>query len=194
MQYAGVTRRFVALVIDGFVFVGISAVLGLLAGGAYSSSTSTSTSTSFDAGVQIGNGPMLGALVLFFVYYVVCEGLFGRTLGKRILGLRVVGEDGSPIFLGAAFLRNLLRIVDGLFFYLVAAISVWSSPTRQRLGDRAAHTYVVVDNGSTYLQRVSAGTERRPPPAYGGNVPIYTEDDFRSDIARAEQLKSRPSS
>jgi uncharacterized RDD family membrane protein YckC len=192
MQYAGVAHRFVALVIDGFVFAGICVILGLLAGGAYSTSTSTSTSTGFDAGVQIGDGPMLGAVALFFVYFVVCEGLFGRTLGKRILGLRVVGEDGAPIFLGAALLRNLLRIVDGLLFYLVGAISVWSSPTRQRLGDRAAHTYVVLDNGSTYLQRVSARTERRPP-AYGRNVPIYTEDDFRSDIARAEQLKSRPS-
>jgi uncharacterized RDD family membrane protein YckC len=193
MEYAGVTRRFVALVIDGFVFVGIIVVLGLLAGGAYSTSTSTPTSASFDAGVQIGNGPMLGALVLFFVYYVVCEGVFGRTLGKRILGLRVVAEDGSPIYLGAAFLRNLLRIVDGLFFYLVAAISVWSSPTRQRLGDRAAHTYVVLDNGSTYLQRVSARAEWRPPPTDGENAPTYSEDDFRSDLARADQFKSRPS-
>ena len=190
MEYAGVTRRFVALVIDGFVLVGISVVVGLLAGGAYS----TSTANSYDAGVQVGNGPMFAALVLFFAYYVICEGLFGRTLGKRILGLRVVGEDGSPIYLGAAFLRNLLRIVDGLFFYLVAAISVWASPTRQRLGDRAARTYVVLDSGSTQLRRVSAMTEWRPPPAYGGNVPIYTEDDFRSDVARAERFKSRPSS
>jgi uncharacterized RDD family membrane protein YckC len=188
MEYAGVTRRFVALVIDGFVLLGISVVVALVAGGGYS----TSTANSYDAGVQVGNGPMLAALVLFFAYYVICEGLLGRTLGKRILSLRVVGEDGSPISLGAAFLRNVLRIVDGLFVYLVAAIAVWASPTLQRLGDRAAHTYVVLDSGSTYLRRVPAMTEWRPPPAYGGNVPIYTEDDFRSDVARAERFKSRP--
>jgi uncharacterized RDD family membrane protein YckC len=110
MEYAGVTRRFVALVIDGFVLLGISVVVGLVAGGAYS----TSTANSYDAGIQVDTGPMLAALVLFFAYYVICEGLFGRTLGKRILSLRVVGEDGSPIYLGAAFLRNLLRLVDGL--------------------------------------------------------------------------------
>jgi uncharacterized RDD family membrane protein YckC len=190
MQYAGVTRRFVALVIDGFVLLGISVVVGLLAGGAYS----TSTANSYDAGIQVDTGPMLAALALFFAYYVICEGLFGRTLGKRILSLRVVGEDGSPIYLGAAFLRNLLRLVDGLFFYLVAAVSVWSSPTRERLGDRAAQTYVVLDSGSTYLRRASAMTEWRPPPGYGENVPIYGEDDFRSDVARAQQFKSRQSS
>jgi uncharacterized RDD family membrane protein YckC len=190
MEYAGLTRRFVALVIDGFVLLGISLVVGLAAGGAYS----TSTANSYDAGIQVDTGPMLAALALFFAYYVVCEGLFGRTLGKRILSLRVVSEDGSPIYLGAAFLRNLLRLVDGLFFYLVAAVSVWASPTRQRLGDRAAHTHVVLDSGSTYLWRASAMTEWRPPPADGGNVPVYTEDEFSSDLARAKGFKSRPSS
>lgn len=190
MQYAGVTRRFVALVIDGFVFLGISIVIGLLAGAA--TTTSTTSDGTHTVYLQIGNGPMFTAVVLFFAYYVLCEGLFGRTLGKRILSLRVVTEDGSPIYLGAAFLRNLLRIIDGLFFYLVAAISVWASPTRQRLGDRAAHTYVVLDSGSTYPRRAPTTTEWRPPPAYGGNAAIYTEDDFNTDIARAEQFKNRP--
>jgi uncharacterized RDD family membrane protein YckC len=190
MEYAGVTRRFVALVIDGFVLLGICLIVGLLAGGAYS----TSTASSYDAGVQVDGGPMLAALVLFFAYYVICEGLVGRTLGKRILCLRVVREDGSPIHLGAAALRNLLRIVDGLFGYLVAAISVWTSPTRQRLGDRAARTYVVLDSDSTYPRRVPAVTEWRPPPTYGGGLPTYTEDAFMADLARADRFKSRPHS
>jgi uncharacterized RDD family membrane protein YckC len=177
MEYAGVARRFIAVVIDGFVFMAIAIVLGLVAGGAYSSSTPNS----YNAGVQLGNGPLLAALVLFFTYYVVCEGLFGRTLGKRLVGLRVVAEDGSPIYLGAAFLRNLLRIVDAFFFYLVAAVSVWSSPTRQRLGDRAARTFVVVDGFSTYPRPVSAPRV---------SVPVYSDDDFRSDLARAERFKS----
>jgi uncharacterized RDD family membrane protein YckC len=43
----------------------------------------------------------------------------------------------------ASIIRNLLRIVDGFFFYLVGAIVVWVSKGRQRLGDMAAHTLVV---------------------------------------------------
>jgi uncharacterized RDD family membrane protein YckC len=175
MEYAGVTRRFVALVIDGFVLLGISVVVGLLAGGAYS----TSTANSYDAGIQVDTGPMLAALALFFAYYVISEALFGRTLGKRILSLRVVSEDGSPISLGAAFLRNLLRLVDGLFFYLVSAIAVWASPTRQRLGDRAAHTCVVLDSGSTYLPRASAMTEWRPPPGLRRERPDLQRGRFQ---------------
>ena len=44
---------------------------------------------------------------------------------------------------GAALVRNLLRLVDALFFYLVGAIFALASPRGQRLGDRAAHTLVV---------------------------------------------------
>jgi hypothetical protein len=53
----------------------------------------------------------------------VLEGLFGWTLGKRVTGLVVLAEDGSPIDIRSALKRNLLRVVDGLFFYLVAAVA-----------------------------------------------------------------------
>jgi uncharacterized RDD family membrane protein YckC len=67
----------------------------------------------------------------------------GMTLGKRIVGIRVVDEEGDVAGFGAAIVRNLLRLVDGLFFYLVGAIFALTSPRGQRLGDRAAHTLVV---------------------------------------------------
>ena len=39
--------------------------------------------------------------------------------------------------------RTVLRIIDSLFCYLVAFITVLASAKRQRLGDMAAHTLVV---------------------------------------------------
>lgn len=60
-----------------------------------------------------------------------------------MLGLRVVKTDGSPLGWSQAVIRNLLRVIDGLFSYLVGAILIWDSPLRQRLGDRAAKTVVV---------------------------------------------------
>jgi uncharacterized RDD family membrane protein YckC len=67
----------------------------------------------------------------------------GATLGKRMVGIRVVGEDGEHVTIGAAIVRNLLRLVDALFFYLVAFVFAVTSTRGQRLGDRAAHTVVV---------------------------------------------------
>jgi uncharacterized RDD family membrane protein YckC len=36
-----------------------------------------------------------------------------------------------------------LRLIDGLFFHLVAFVSVLASGKNQRLGDMVAHTLVV---------------------------------------------------
>jgi uncharacterized RDD family membrane protein YckC len=58
-------------------------------------------------------------------------------------GIHVVGEDGGHLTFEASLVRNLLRLVDCLFFYLVGAIFALTSPHGQRLGDRAAHTLVV---------------------------------------------------
>ena len=61
-----------------------------------------------------------------------------------IVKLRVVREaDGSPIGYGAAAVRTVLRIIDGIFIYLIGAILIWTSDKKQRLGDRVAHTIVV---------------------------------------------------
>ena len=76
-------------------------------------------------------------------YYVVMEKTSGATLGKMAMKLKVVRQDGSAIDWQASVVRNLLRLIDGFFFYLVGAIVVWVSKSKQRLGDMAAHTIVV---------------------------------------------------
>jgi uncharacterized RDD family membrane protein YckC len=95
------------------------------------------------AGVELGGQATLFLLFLVLCYYVLAEAYTGMTLGKRIVGIRVVEEDGSELRFGAAVVRNLLRLVDGLFLYLIGAIFAFSSPRGQRIGDRAAHTVVV---------------------------------------------------
>jgi uncharacterized RDD family membrane protein YckC len=61
-----------------------------------------------------------------------------------LLGIKVVREDNGEVpGLGGATIRTLLRIVDGIFNYLVAFITVLISGKNQRFGDMAAHTLVV---------------------------------------------------
>jgi uncharacterized RDD family membrane protein YckC len=81
--------------------------------------------------------------IVGIAYYVVMETMYGGTVGKLALGLKVVKEDGSAPDWQTSIIRTLLRIVDGLFFYLIGAILVWTSPTNQRLGDKVAKTFVV---------------------------------------------------
>jgi uncharacterized RDD family membrane protein YckC len=72
---------------------------------------------------------MLLAFGVEWFYHCVCELLFrGQSLGKRIMGIRVVRDDGSPVNPGASLLRNLLRFADSfLFLNLLAFTSMAAS-------------------------------------------------------------------
>jgi uncharacterized RDD family membrane protein YckC len=83
----------------------------------------------------------LNALILFG-YGWLLEASFGATLGKTLIGIRVVRSKRRSA-LAASAIRNLLRIVDGFGFYIVGAMVASCSESRQRLGDLCAGTAVV---------------------------------------------------
>jgi len=85
---------------------------------------------------------VLGACLGFTAYHAVMERLCGATVGKRLLGLLVVGSDGTPLRFRAALGRALAFNVDGLFFAL-PAYQAMKLPPHQRLGDRWCDTLVV---------------------------------------------------
>ncbi len=124
IQYVGVGPRFLALLIDAIIIGVVGGILGVI----FRNSPGLS-------------GGVTGLLAL--AYFIVLEATQGATLGKMALGLRVTRTDGAPISWTESIIRNLLRIIDGLFVYLVGAILIWTSPLKQRLGDRVAKTVVV---------------------------------------------------
>ncbi|MBA2451790.1 MAG: RDD family protein [Chloroflexia bacterium] len=135
MDRVGVGPRALALIIDSLIFVlGACCVLLLISLGSGGEFETT-------------GGPAWGINALFtllyLAYFIVLEGTSGTTLGKRVLKLKVVKVDGSPIDMRESVIRNVLRFVDGLFSYLVGAILIWTNPNKQRLGDRVANTIVV---------------------------------------------------
>jgi uncharacterized RDD family membrane protein YckC len=140
LENAGVPLRFVAVLLDAvIVLFPLSIVVGLLNGGGYVERGDGHV----NAGVDVAGKGAWSFLLVALAYYALSESLTGTTLGKRMVKIRVVGEDGEHLGLGAAVVRNLLRPVDALFFYLVGALFAFTSPLGQRLGDRVAHTVVV---------------------------------------------------
>lgn len=90
----------------------------------------------------------LAALAYFAVtilYGMATELIWrGQTVGKRVLGLRVMDAAGGRLQPSQIVMRNLIRPVDALpLFYLVGAIASFASAKSQRLGDLAAGTVVV---------------------------------------------------
>ena len=84
----------------------------------------------------------VGFEMLYFVVLEVATG--GRSIGKRLLGLRVVKDGGFPIGLRESLIRNLLRTADALpANYLVGLTAMVASAQGKRLGDIAAGTVVI---------------------------------------------------
>jgi len=83
--------------------------------------------------------------VVSLLYGMVSEWMWqGQTVGKRMLGIRVMDRDGLPMQVSQIVVRNLLRPVDMLpVFYLVGGVTVLGSRYGQRIGDFAANTVVV---------------------------------------------------
>ena len=80
-----------------------------------------------------------------FVYHFLLEWLTGLTIGKRLLGLRVVADDGTPLGVRGSLLRNALRLIDGLLYWGVAVAIILLRGDGKRLGDVVGRTLVVRD-------------------------------------------------
>ncbi len=110
-------------------------------------------------------------LTAFFAYYVIAEGCFGTTVGKRLLGMRIVRvSDGQRCGVLAAVVRTVMRLVDYVFLSLPGLIAITSSSHRQRYGDRAAKTMVVIETPEAVLHvddgcRPATGLDTSRAPA-----------------------------
>jgi uncharacterized RDD family membrane protein YckC len=92
--------------------------------------------------------------VIFFLYLWLLEATFGATPGKAMVGIRVVRtNERNPLAVTA--IRNVLRIVDGLGFYLVGAMVAACSGLHRRLGDLCAGT-VVIEEDFGYGVKIAA--------------------------------------
>ena len=132
------------------------------------------------AGAFVSAGVSAGLyLVLWFVfdwfYFGLSEGLFrGKTMGKHLYGLRVIKEEGYPITLWAALLRNFVRAADSLpMLYGVGFLTMLIAGQFRRLGDIVART-VVIEERRVRVPRepiILEKIEPLPRTDLGGYVP-----------------------
>lgn len=113
------------------------------------------------------NAPLfLVSLAYGFGIFGLMQGLTGASIGKHIMGLRVVKADGTICGVGRATGRWAMFIVDAFFCFLVGLITVLVTRPHRRVGDFAAGTFVVgKDWTGTPIGGAPPGYG--PPPGYG---------------------------
>ena len=114
-------RRIVAILIDNIILIILSFLLAILIG--------TYGEPLYKSLVQI--------IILWISYGIILEAWKGQTVGKMILGIIIIKEDGSPCDLFSAIIRNVFRIIDVLpAFYLIGFLFIILSEKGQgREGD-----------------------------------------------------------
>ncbi len=95
---------------------------------------------------------VLTAIAVWFLITSVAMGVFkGQSLGKKLVGTRVVQVGGAPAGFGTSLLRDqlarLLFVVP--LFFLVDAIWAAASEEHQTLRDKMTSTYVVRESATT---------------------------------------------
>ena len=104
-------KRLIALIIDAAIVSVTLAVIAILAAIPFLIGF-PATIGSFPAwwfGWWGLAGAGLGSIVIF-LYFFLAEGLYSRTIGKEIMGLRVEKVDGRPLEFRDSFVRNISKI------------------------------------------------------------------------------------
>ncbi len=143
MAYAGVGKRFVAEIIDGIIIgIPIAIIAGI--GGAMNAATNADgTAQPSPVGIVL----IVIAIILGTLYEPLMTARKGarngQTIGKGLMGVRVVRTDGAPVTAGTSWLRFIIKqLISGSVLYLGFLWALWDK-NKQTWHDKIANTYVV---------------------------------------------------
>ena len=116
--YAGIEKRFLALIIDGVVICFLTSAFYIY-------------------------GLWYFVFLISPLYFILLEGSnMQATLGKKLLGIRVINMNCNKIGYGTAFVRYIGKIVSTVILFIGYLMALFSD-TRQALHDKIADTFVV---------------------------------------------------
>jgi serine/threonine-protein kinase len=137
--FAGFGRRLLAFSIDGILLSTVYTVFAMCP------IVAVPNPTTEDEEILLGL-LVCGTLLVFMLvvgwYYVLLPAGSGQTLGKKIMGIKMIAIDGSPPGKGRCFLRLIGYVLSSLILYVGFLMALWDQE-RQALHDKLAGTYVV---------------------------------------------------
>lgn len=142
-RYAGPLTRLLAVILDGFV---VTASFALIAAGVLFLINVFLPNLS----LPVTPGLLYAVTLAFwgFIYLWFCLAIFGKTLGKAVLGVRVVGADGRVTLTGRQALIRALTYPLSFAILGIGLIGIVFGRERRAWHDHFAGSAVVYDWGS----------------------------------------------
>ena len=135
-------RRVIAIVIDWVIISVALAIIAAVASLSFLISLGTVSTVPFWWAAWWGVWwAGLGGVILF-LYFFLAEGLYARTIGKEIMGLRVLRIDGKPVDFRSSLIRNISKIYWVLLLIDVAVGLGTHGEVSQKWTDRYVGTKV----------------------------------------------------
>ncbi len=143
LPLAGAPSRGLARIVDILLLSLVQAVVGGVLGVALFVGLGLTDAEPTVIGVAVGVWLLVVFVIQWFFLTWLELSTRGQTPGKKMLGLRVVRDDGGTLTLAPALIRNLLRLdaIPG-GSVLDLGLMLWSTDGK-RLGDLAAGTVVI---------------------------------------------------
>jgi uncharacterized RDD family membrane protein YckC len=130
LESAPIASRVVAKLIDAVLTLGVVVTITLLLWALVPR----------EAAVFLPVLAILAGVLGFVAYTAIAEFQYGRTLGKRVMGIHVVRESGARITLGQAIVRQLPFFAQ--FFWIDALFALFTD-RRQRAFELLTKTRAV---------------------------------------------------
>lgn len=141
-KLAGLGSRAAAIIIDLLIITIVNILLGVIA--YFTMNSLEELILTMDVAM-----PIAIVVVIIFIFYWGYFLIFeyfngGKTIGKKIVGIRVIQDNGHSITLLSSIIRNLMRIIDMLpIGYFIGIVMIFFHSKHQRFGDIVAGTIVV---------------------------------------------------
>ena len=140
MQYIGFGRRLVAWLLDALILGVVQSILGIFLGTGFAGISSGNSVTPTTGTTMFAN---ILSLIVWVGYAVGYQGWTGQTLGKRVMCIKVVDENGKKPSYFTFFLRDVIgKIASGIILFIGFLMILWDGK-KQGLHDKIASTYVV---------------------------------------------------
>jgi uncharacterized RDD family membrane protein YckC len=145
-------RRLAAIIIDGVLVTVVLSIIGLFAGLTFLLWFGIPLGSTFSAWWAGWWGFWWGGAGLFlFVYSFLAEGLYGRTLGKEIMGLRAERVDGKRLDFRDSLVRNVSKVFWALLLLDVLVGLAMNGEVSQKWSDRYIGTKVEAKTHMTII-------------------------------------------
>ena len=107
LKIAGQTQRFLTMVIDNIVIFAINYAFGMVIGILLVTSGALTPETAAAINIMV----MFVGWVLAFIYYTILELATGMTLGKMVMGTKVLTKEGAKPSMGQFLGRSACRFI-----------------------------------------------------------------------------------